>query len=370
MKPLKFSRITALLLALAGVSGLGAAHADTLQDAQRLLKLGQLSQALEKTDQFLADKPKDAQGRFLRGLILTEMNKQGEAIAAFTKLTEDYPELPEPYNNLAVIYAQQRQYDKAKSALEMAIRTHPSYATAHENLGDVYARMASQAYDKALQLDSTNVVAQNKLAMIRELMSVTAKPSAKPTATAAAKPAVQPPAQVAAAPAAAPAPAATPAPAKPAPEAKPAAEAKPAVEAKPAAPAAKPAPVAVAKPAEAAPAAGDDKAEVEKTVRSWAAAWSAKDVKTYLTHYAKDFDTPDRMSRSAWEKQRHQRIDKPGSIEVNIDQIEIVVQSATKAVAKFRQHYRSANLDTTGVKTLDLIKSEGRWLIQQERISS
>jgi tetratricopeptide (TPR) repeat protein len=49
-------------------------------------------------------------------------------MAVFSKLTEDYPELPEPYNNLAVLYAQQKQYDKARTALEMAIRIHPGYA--------------------------------------------------------------------------------------------------------------------------------------------------------------------------------------------------------------------------------------------------
>ena len=87
-------------------------------------------------------------------MILTEQNKTDDAIKVFTELTEDYPELPEPYNNLAVLYATQGEYDKARKALEMAIRTHPSYAIAHENLGDIYATLASQAYDKALQLDS------------------------------------------------------------------------------------------------------------------------------------------------------------------------------------------------------------------------
>ncbi len=148
-----------------------AVHADALQDISKQIKQGQYPQALEQVDKYLAGKPKDAQGRFLKGIVLTEMNKPNEAIAVFTKLTEDYPELPEPYNNLAVIYAQQKQYDKAKQALEMAIRTHPSYATAHENLGDIYARLASQAYDKALQIDSSNSSAQNKLALISDLMS-------------------------------------------------------------------------------------------------------------------------------------------------------------------------------------------------------
>src|SRR5690606_10828291 len=144
-------------------------RADALQDASRLWRQGQPTQALEQVDRFLADKPKDAQGRFLKGTILAEQGRNAEAIAIFNKLTEDYPELPEPYNNLAVIYAQQKQYDKAKQALEQAIRTHPAYATAHENLGDLYSRLASQAYGKALQLDAANSRAQSKLALIKDM---------------------------------------------------------------------------------------------------------------------------------------------------------------------------------------------------------
>ncbi|HRE18523.1 MAG TPA: tetratricopeptide repeat protein, partial [Rhodocyclaceae bacterium] len=148
---------TALRAVIFGVALSGApfALADNLPEVQKLIKAGQFPQALTKVDAYLASRPKDAQGRFFKGLILTEMNKPAEAIAVFTKLTEDYPELPEPYNNLAVLYAQQKQFDKARTALEMAIRTHPSYAIAYENLGDIYAKLASQAYDKALQLDSS-----------------------------------------------------------------------------------------------------------------------------------------------------------------------------------------------------------------------
>ena len=151
-KQLKTLRAMAIGLA---ISFAAPAFADNLPDVQRLIKQGQYPQALEKVDAYLSSRPKDAQGRFLKGLIYTEMNKPADAIGVFTKLSEDYPELPEPYNNLAVLYAQQKQYDKARTALEMAIRTHPSYAIAYENLGDVYAKLASQAYDKALQLDST-----------------------------------------------------------------------------------------------------------------------------------------------------------------------------------------------------------------------
>jgi Flp pilus assembly protein TadD len=130
---------TALLVC--ALFGLGSAHADELQDASKLLKAGQHKEALERVNKALAAKPKDAQARFLKGVILTEQGNTREAIDIFTRLTQDYPELPEPYNNLAVIYASQGQYDKARAALEQSIRTHPSYATAYENLGDVYAKL-------------------------------------------------------------------------------------------------------------------------------------------------------------------------------------------------------------------------------------
>ncbi len=163
-------------------------HADEVQDANKLFKQGHHAQAMEKVDAFLAGNPKDAQARFLKGLILTEQGNTEAAITTFSGITEDYPELPEPYNNLAVLYAGQGQYEKARSALEMAIRTNPSYPTAHENLGDVYAMMASQEYDRALKVDR-NSSAKAKLALIRDLLGKNVRPAAKPAASPAREPA-------------------------------------------------------------------------------------------------------------------------------------------------------------------------------------
>jgi tetratricopeptide (TPR) repeat protein len=161
-------RIFSALLTAGAIFFASPAVADELQEINKLVKQGQNTAALERLNGYLNSHPKDAQARFLKGLILTEQNKPSDAIAVFTALTQDYPELPEPYNNLAVLYASQQQYEKARIALEMAIRTHPSYATAHENLGDIYAKMASLSYDKALQIDKGNTSAQTKLSMIRD----------------------------------------------------------------------------------------------------------------------------------------------------------------------------------------------------------
>ena len=167
----KIHKTAGLAVLTAALLAGGAVHADEYGDVNQLLRAGRHSEALNKADQYLAGKPKDPQMRFLRGVVLTEAGRQNEAIAAFQKLTEDYPELPEPYNNVAVLYAGQAQFDKARAALEMAIRTNPNYATAHENLGDVYAKLASQAYSRALQLDAGNTALQPKLALIRELFA-------------------------------------------------------------------------------------------------------------------------------------------------------------------------------------------------------
>ncbi|MCK6392184.1 tetratricopeptide repeat protein [Zoogloea sp.] len=352
-------------------------RADPIQDLQALVKQGQFSQALERADSMLASKPRDAQVRFLKGVVLSELNRGAEAIVVFQKLTEDYPELPEPYNNLAVLYAQQRQYDKARNALEMAIRTHPSYATAHENLGDIYARLASQAYDKALALDSSNVAAQNKLALIREMISVSGGKPGRPAAPA-----------VAAAPVAAPKPSAPtpavvpPAPAKPAPApatATPAqapavvASTKPAVAAAPAsapapAPVVKEEPKPVAKRPEPKDETPPQAAAISKAVQSWAGSWARKDVRSYLGHYARDFEPPKGLNRKAWEEERTQRLTKPGTIEVDLENVKVVSVNGDRATVKLRQHYRSANLSTSSNKTLNLINQDGKWVIQQERV--
>jgi tetratricopeptide (TPR) repeat protein len=352
LRPLRFNlAIAAVVLAFAGAAF--AAPADDLREAQKLYAQGRLQPAMERVDAYLKVQPREPQGRFLKGLILTEQKKVNEAVQVFTGLTEDFPELPEPYNNLAVLYASLGNYEKAKSALELAIHTHPSYATAHENLGDIYAQLASRAYDRALQLDKNNTTAQVKLAMVKDIfVAPKAGTGAKPEA---AKIAKAEPAKVEPAKPEAKAPAAKSEPAK----TEPAKTAPAKTEAK--------APAAKAEPAKAAEPGADDKGAVGAAIEGWARAWSAKDVPSYLAAYAPDFETPGGEPRASWEKQRAERIERPKSIEVSV-KIQSIAVEGDSAVAVLRQSYRSDTLKSNSTKTLRLVKVGGKWLIKQERV--
>ncbi len=331
------SRLLIRVLLAAGLLFSSAVFAD-YAEVNRLMRAGQYPEATAKADQFLAGKPKDPQMRFLKGVILTEQGKPQDAITAFTKLIEDYPELPEPYNNLAVLQAGQGQFDKARAALEMAIRTNPSYATAHENLGDVYAKLASQAYSKALQLDGGNTGIQPKLGLIRDLFApnLRAKPATgAPAAAIAAAPAK--PAVVAVAPAAT-------------------LPSAPGVVAKPAAPAS-------AATAPAAPAAASNEFEVRAAVLAWASAWSRKDMASYLGAYGKDFDAPG--GRKTWEGERKKRILGKSKINVVVSNLDIKM-TGDKAQARFKQDYDADSLSVNSRKTLDLARDGNRWVIVRE----
>lgn len=169
------------LVALATALAAPLVYADEYSDVNQLVRSGKLAEALTKADQYLVSKPRDPQMRFLKGVIQTQAGSTAEAIATFQALTQDYPELPEPYNNLAALYASQNELEKARTALEMAVRINPSYAIAHENLGDIYARMAGQSYGRALQLEPANPLLQPKINLLRELPTAGAKgkPAAK-----------------------------------------------------------------------------------------------------------------------------------------------------------------------------------------------
>lgn len=339
--PHKLRQLLSTIVLLTLTAGFGIAHADDYQDVNRLLKAKQLPEALAKADQLLSAKPRDPQLRFMKGVIQNEMGKTSEATTTFTRLTEDHPELPEPYNNLAVIYANAGQFDKSRTALEMAIRTNPSYSTAHENLGDIYAKLASQSYAKALQLDNTNTAVQPKLALIRDLftpMPGKAPPPSTPAPTVAPSPSL--------------APASTPVVASLQTKVPTAVIASPTGSTQPSV-----APLVVAN--------AISSRDVEATVAAWAQAWSDRDMKGYLGSYTRDFAPTSKQSHAEWQEERKSRIMSKTRISVKLSSLTTSISGNTATVT-FRQDYKADTLVANSRKTLELVKSGDRWLISKE----
>ena len=367
----KSPRFAVCLLSLLLTSFLaGKAWADDFSEVAQLSREGKFVEALAKAEVYLSSRPKDAQMRLLKGLVQRDAGKPADAIGTFTRMNEDFPELPEPYNNLGVIYADQNQLDKARTAFEMALRTNPSYSTAHENLADVYGRLSSAAYNKALQIDLSNAAVAPKLALVRQI--ITLNPTKLSAAQLAALPRVQP---APAAPATQVAIAATKASPEPAPKAAPLPEpaVKPAREPAPAA--RKPVddtPPATSKSAttKAAPAPLVDTTanrEVEQAVQRWATAWSDKDLKAYFAAYGRDFDPAGKQSRNAWEEERRARIEGKASISIQITDLQTLVRGNT-ALVKFRQNYRANGIAISSRKTLEMVRQGDNWKIVREAV--
>jgi Flp pilus assembly protein TadD len=139
--------------------------------AQAALKAGNPQGALDIAETALKTFPHDAQLRFIRAVALNQLNRLPEAEAAFFEMTQEFPELPEPYNNLAVVRAAQGKLDQARVALEDALRAVPDYAVAYENLGDVYVQLAARSYRSAQKLDPANKSVGPKLNLVNEVVA-------------------------------------------------------------------------------------------------------------------------------------------------------------------------------------------------------
>ena len=363
--------LLALSLLLFGVGAL----ADEYSEVAQLSKDGKYSEAVAKADYYLSNKPKDANMRLLKGLAQRDAGKTNEAISTFTRLSEDFPELPEPLNNLGVLYADQNQLEKARIAFESALRTNPSYAVAHENLADVYGRLSSAAYTKALQLELNTAAVAPKLALVRQIVSQNPTKLSMAQIAAMNKQMAQVAAQAP----------------QPAPEKTTMALAKPTPDA-PSTPAAKPSaatihpppapvPVAVArKPAEEPPAAATpakpaplpnaippENREVEQAIQSWANAWSAKDLPGYFQAYGKDFAPPGGISRNQWEAERRVRIEGKSKISVKVVDVSVQMRGNV-AVARFHQDYHANGIAIASRKTLELSKQGSSWKIVREAV--
>ncbi len=316
-------------------------------DIQLLINEKNYKEALQSAEELLSQNSSDIKLRFMKGLILTRMDRYNEAEKVFIALTENNPELPEPYNNLAVVYAAQGKYSEAAEALKSAINTHPSYATAHENLGDIYAKLASRAYNQALELDTSNNVAREKLSLVNELVSpplqqskkeeqlvAVTKKQAKPISAQEVESVVQEPEIITI-------------PAK--------IEAAQAAEKE------------EIKKVDAEKEKALNRKAVESAIKNWANAWSAQDVDAYLASYGRQFVPPKGLSRTAWEKERHVRLNKPRFIKVTLTNIKINLHGKDYAEVRFTQGYQSNTYGDKVKKEVLMRKVDDNWLITQER---
>ena len=160
-------------------------YAQSLREARKLVAEKKYDEAIAILDKLGTSRPREPQARFLKGIALSDAGKTDAAIVVFQGVLADYPELPEPHNNLAVLYAQKGQYTLARDELEAAIAAAPDYVIAYENLGDIYARLAAANYEKAVTRDARNKTASAKLKLVRDAL---APPAASPAAAAPAAP--------------------------------------------------------------------------------------------------------------------------------------------------------------------------------------
>ena len=283
------------------------AQNNKIEEIKLLLKNGKYDHAEILINNFNENNLNDPELLFYKGINETNLGKKNQAIDTFRDLTERFPELPEPFNNLAVLYAEKEQYRLAKEILEQAIKTNPSYLTAHINLGDIYTKMASEAYNKALEIDKSNNIAITKLSMITQLFNY--QPNTKNTVIDSIK-------------------------------------TKPAVKV-----------MQLSKKRLSQ--------NILNSIENWKTAWENKDMKSYLTSYASNFNYPNKMTKSDWEKYRTSRIISKKIINLSLSNIQLKFDKG-KITAVFTQNYKSGNLNQTSNKTLVFIEENGDWLILEE----
>jgi Flp pilus assembly protein TadD len=167
----------ALLMAVAVVLCARPAKADEATEIRALIAQGDLNAALARSDKAVAANPRDPQTRFLNGVVLMDMRRDDDAMALFTRLAQEYPELPDPYNNMALLQARAGRLELARQSLETALRNDPSHPSARANLGQVYLMLAVRAWEQAAATAPMDQPLQRKLVAARALLATPALPA-------------------------------------------------------------------------------------------------------------------------------------------------------------------------------------------------
>ena len=366
-------------------------NADPTEKIYALIEQDKLSDAMQQTKSLLEESPGDPSLLFAQAIIAEKNGSTEEAIRIYQGLTLSNPELLEPFNNLAIHYARAGDYKSAISTLELAMQVHPSVATAYRNLTAIYEQLASAAYRKALDsnapIEPLELAALDKIdpatpgtatdqprlvASVENYLSESLDPNQdakvvvpNPVADDPAESIVEPvqsvdekaqkELEVVAEVVKTPVPETTESSTKieeetPAPEPIIVAAVTPAAEAK-----------------QAVEEATEQKQGLIDQIKSWASAWSDRDVDRYLAHYSEDFKPRDNMTLGDWKKQRYGRLRWREFIIVEPSEYNISIEGDT-ATVNFTQYYKSERFEDTIRKTLNFQKEKGKWLIIEELI--
>ena len=264
--------------------------------------------ALEKIKKRLRSSPGEPRLLFYKGVTEAKVNQIDEAINTYNDLINRHPNLPEPYNNLAVIYAERQELDLAKETLEKAIKTNSSYSVAHVNLGDIYTQMATNAYNMAFEIDKDNKIAKNKLKLITELFNYRPNTNEKSIALGKLE---------------------------------------------------KENIVIITR------SKSTDKKNIIKRIETWKTAWEDKDLDLYFDSYSENFKYPNQMSQNQWENYRSDRIVNKKNISINISNIKLKFKKDI-IQAVFYQEYKSTGYQQNSKKTLFFEFQSDDWKIIEE----
>jgi Tetratricopeptide repeat len=148
---------------------------------EKLIKERKYPDAIKAIDAALVKTPRNVQLRFIKARLQVELRDVNAARATWIEITQQFPELPEPYNNLAALAANQGQWIEARDYLELALKLRPDYVLAQGNLADVYLRLADRYYSSASKLQPSQREYGQRARAIKEILNPPPpKPSNRP----------------------------------------------------------------------------------------------------------------------------------------------------------------------------------------------
>jgi len=148
---------------------------------EKLIKERKYPDAIQAIDAALVKTPRNVQLRFIKARLQVELRDFESGRNTWIEITQQFPELPEPYNNLAALAANQGKWIEARDYLELALKLRPDYVTAQGNLADIYLRLSDRHYSSASKLQPNQREYGLRAKAIKEILNPPAKaPATKP----------------------------------------------------------------------------------------------------------------------------------------------------------------------------------------------